>query len=279
MTARLGRFGAWMSPATDDRTLRKTAVEAEKLGYGTVWFGIGSGTVEDLAFFEEVLAATETVTVATAIVNMWTNDAGKIAASYHRLAERYGDRFLLGVGVGHPESVAQYESPYAKMVGYLDRLDAEGVPKDGRILAALGDKSLKLAADRTLGAHPYLVTPAHTGHARKILGPDVVLAPEHKVVVEEDAAAARLIGRPFVEKPYLGLRNYVSNLRRLGYTEEDVAGGGTDRLIDDLALHGSPSTIANRLGEHLAEGADHVGVHVLGTDILTGYRKLAEVLF
>jgi probable F420-dependent oxidoreductase len=268
-----------MSPATDERTLRKTAIEAEKLGYGTVWFGIGSGTVEDLTFFEEVLAATETVTVATAIVNMWTNDAGRVAASYHRLAERYGDRFLLGVGVGHPESVAQYESPYAKMVSYLDRLDAEGVPKDRRILAALGDRSLKLAADRTLGAHPYLVTPAHTRHARKILGPDVVLAPEHKVVVEADPTAARLIGRPFVEKPYLGLRNYVSNLRRLGYTEEDVAGGGTDRLIDDLTLHGSPSTIANRLGEHLTEGADHVGVHVLGTDILTGYRKLAEVLF
>jgi probable F420-dependent oxidoreductase len=278
VTVRLGRFGAWMSPATDEQTRRKTAVEAEKLGYGAVWFGIGSGTVEDLAFFEEVLAATETVTVATAIVNMWTNDAGRIAASYHRLIERYGNRFLLGVGVGHPESVAQYESPYAKMVGYLDRLDAEGVPKEGRILAALGDKSLKLASDRTLGAHPYLVPPAHTGHARKILGLNAILAPEHKIVVEADAKAARLIGRPFVEKPYLGLRNYVSNLRRHGYTEQDVAGSGTDRLIDDLVLHGSPSTIANRLGEHLTEGADHVGIHVLGPDILTGYRKLAEVV-
>ncbi|MEV0071301.1 MULTISPECIES: LLM class F420-dependent oxidoreductase [unclassified Amycolatopsis] len=278
MPAALGRYGAWMSPATDDKTRKKVAVEAEKLGYATVWFGIGASSVEDLGYFEEVLDATDRITVATAIVNMWTNDAGRIAAAYHRLTERHGERFVLGVGVGHPESITTYQSPYQKMVAYLDQLDAEGVPAEARVLAALGDRSLELAATRTRGAHPYLVVPKHTEHARAVLGPSALLAPEHKVVVDDDPVAARAIGRPFVHKPYLGLRNYVNNLRRLGYTDADVSGEGSDRLIDDLVLHGTPAAIHGRLAQHLNAGADHVGVHVLGPDPLTGYRRLAEVL-
>ncbi|WP_326565583.1 hypothetical protein VSH64_27375 [Amycolatopsis rhabdoformis] len=121
--------------------------------------------------------------------------------------------------------------------------------------------------------------PAHTKRARGVLGEGPLLAPEHKVVVDDDAVAARAVGRPFVHKPYLGLSNYVNNLRRLGYSEADVAGAGSDRLIDDLVLHGTPAGIRGRLAEHLDAGADHVGVHVLGPDPLTGYRRLAEVLW
>ncbi|MFI5609111.1 TIGR03620 family F420-dependent LLM class oxidoreductase [Amycolatopsis sp. NPDC051903] len=279
MPAALGRYGAWLNPSLDEQTRKALTVEAEKLGYGTAWFGLGARSAGDLRFFEEVLDATEHIVVATAIVNMWTNDAGRVAEAYHRITHRHGDRFLLGVGVGHPESVAAYESPYAKMVGYLDRLDAEGVPADARVLAALGDRSLELAGTRTRGAHPYLVAPAHTAHARAVLGAGPLLAPEHKVVVAEDRVAARAIGRPFVHRPYLGLRNYVNNLRRLGFTEADVSGEGSDRLIDALVLHGAPAAVRAGLDEHFTAGADHVGVHVLGPDPLTGYRRLAEVLF
>jgi probable F420-dependent oxidoreductase len=281
MSLELGTFGAWLSPVHDDDARVDYAVATEELGYGTVWLGFGKRQFEDLAVVERILAATSTITVATAIVNMWTNDATTIAESYRRISAKYGDRFLLGVGIGHPESITTYQKPYDKMVDYLDRLDAAGMPKDRRILAALGPRALKLASARTAGSTPYLTVPAHTRVAREALGPDAILAPEHKVVVETDPAAARAIGRPFIEKPYLGLTNYTSNLLRHGYTEDDIAGGGSDRLIDDLALHGTPAAIAEQLSAHLAAGANHVGVQVLtpGTDSpVPGYRALAEVL-
>ncbi|WP_328644562.1 TIGR03620 family F420-dependent LLM class oxidoreductase [Amycolatopsis sp. NBC_00348] len=260
----VNEFGVFLAPHRDDETRKAHAVAADKLGYGTVWFGTGSASVGDLAFVEDVLAATERITVATAIVNMWADEPEALAESYHRLAGRYGKRLLLGIGVGHPESIAAYQSPYDKIVGYLDRLDAAGVPVEARILAALGDRVLKLAAERTAGAVPYLVPVAHTRHARSVLGPGKLLTPEQKVVVDEDPVAARAIGRPFVREPYLGLRNYVNNLLRHGYTEADVAGGGSDRLIDDLVLHGTPESIAKCLRSHVDAGADHVAVQVLG---------------
>ena len=139
--------------------------------------------------------------MATAIVNMWTNDAADVAASYRRIAARHGDRFLLGIGIGHPESVTAFRQPYATMVNYLDQLDADGVPPDRRILAALGPRALRLAADRTLGTHPYLTVPDHTRAARQMLGPGAVIAPEHKVVLDTDPDRARATGRAFVSDP------------------------------------------------------------------------------
>ncbi|MFB9682624.1 LLM class F420-dependent oxidoreductase [Amycolatopsis plumensis] len=274
-------FGLFLAPHRDDVVRKEQAIAADALGYGVVWLGTGSNSVGDLAFVEEILAATERVTVATAIVNMWLDEPETLAESYHRLAGRYGQRLLLGIGVGHPESVTGYQSPYAKIVGYLDRLDAAGVPAEARVLAALGDRVLKLAAERTAGAHPYLVPATHTRHARAILGAGKLLAPEQKVVVDDDSAAARAIGRPYVQTPYLGLRNYVNNLLRHGYTEADVAGGGSDRLIDDLVLHGTPEAIAKGLLSHVDAGADHVAVQVLGPSPeaeLESQRRLAEVL-
>jgi len=214
-------------------------------------------------------------------VNMWTNDADEVAASYRRVTSRYGDRVLLGVGVGHPEANSDYRQPYATMVDYLDRLDAGGVPPDRLILAALGPRALRLAAARTLGPHPYLVVPQHTREARGMLGPGVVIAPEQTVVVGAELDAARTVGRAFVSDPYLKLTNYTNNFRRYGYTDADFEGGGSDRLIDDLVLHGSTDTVAAGLHSHLEAGADHIGIQVLtanGENAMPGYRELARVL-
>ena len=189
--SRLGRIGAWFHPGYGDEARTEFAVEAETLGYPVAWLGFGRASVADLAVVEQILRATSTIVVATAIVNMWTNDAEEVAASYRRITSRYGDRVLLGVGIGHPEANSEYRRPYATMVDYLDRLDAGGVPADRRILAALGPRALRLAAARTLGSHPYLVVPDHTREARQMLGPDVVIAPEQTVVVGADPDTAR----------------------------------------------------------------------------------------
>jgi probable F420-dependent oxidoreductase len=278
---RLGRIGAWFNPRYDDDTRTEFVVQAEALGYPTAWLGFGRAPIGDLALVERVLDATATITVATAIVNMWTNDPTDIAAAYRRIAARHHDRFLLGIGIGHPESITTYRQPYATMVEYLDQLDIGGVPRDRRILAALGPRALRLAADRTLGTHPYLVVPAHTRAARQLLGPDVVIAPEHTVVVETDPEVARSIGRAFVARPYLELRNYTNNLRRYGYTDDDITGGGSDPLIDALVLHGSATLIAAGLGAQFDAGADHVAIQVLTAaqaDPMPGYEQLARVL-
>jgi len=276
----LGRIGAWFNPRYDDDTRTEFVIQAEKLGYPTAWLGGGRASISDLSLVERVLDETATITVATAIVNMWTNDPADIAESYQRIAARHGDRFLLGIGIGHPESITTYRQPYATMVDYLDQLDAGGVPRDRRILAALGPRALRLAADRTLGTHPYLVVPDHTREARQLLGPDVVIAPEHKVVVETNAEIARSIGRPFVADPYLKLQNYTNNLRRYGYTDDDINHGGSDRLIDALVLHGTIDAIATGLRAHLDAGADHVAIQVLtaGNDPMPGYQQLARTL-
>lgn len=281
LRTRLGAFGAWLHPGYGDAARTEFATEAEELGYPTVWLGLGSASLADLAPVEEILEATTSVIVATAIVNMWTNDAETIARSYRRLRSTYGDRFLLGVGIGHPEAVATYRKPYDTMVDYLDTLDAGGVPVDGRILAALGPRALRLAADRTLGTHPYLVVPEHTREARATLGPDVVIAPEQTVVLDPDPLAARKIARAFVSDPYLKLSNYTNNLRRYGYTDADLDDDGSDRLIDALVPHGSTAAVASSLREHFAAGADHIGIQILtadGESPMPGYRALASEL-
>ena len=153
--------------------------------------------------------------------------------------------------------------PYDALVGYLDELDAAMVPTSRRVLAALGPRVLRLAAERSAGAHPYLTTPEHTAEARELVGNSVFLAPEHKVVLTTDAAEARAIGRGTVDF-YLGLSNYVNNWLRLGFTQDDVSPPGSDRLIDALVAYGTPEAIAQRLNEHVQAGADHVTIQVLG---------------
>jgi probable F420-dependent oxidoreductase len=281
MSIQLGTLGAWFNPVYDDVARLSFVSEAEALGYTAAWLGMGRRSIADLTLVEQALDATTTIVIATAIVNVWTNDATVVGRSYRRIAAKHPNRFLLGVGIGHPESIATYRSPIDTLTAYLDALDSGGVPIDRRVLAALGPRALRLAAERAAGTHPYLVLPNFTRHAREILGPDALLAPEHKVVVSTDVVRARAIGRAFVEKPYLGLSNYVNNLLRHGFIAEDVQGGGSDRLIDALVLHGSAKEISTGLTAHLDAGANHVSVQVLvapGDDPMPGYRALARVL-
>lgn len=276
MTVELGRYGIWRHEGALSPEL---AQQIEALGFGAIW--IGGSPPGDLALAESMLAATDHIAVSTGIVNVWSTPAAEVAASYHRIEAAYPGRFLLGIGVGHPEATSDYRRPYATIVDYLDALDAAEVPVAGRVLAALGPKMLALSAERTVGSHPYLTTPEHTREARALLGDGALLAPEHKVVVDPDPGRARAIGRPVVAKPYLGLRNYTSNLLRLGWTEDDFADGGSDRLIDALVAHGDADAVAARLAEHVDAGADHVCAQVLtegSADPLPAMRALAEAL-
>ncbi len=272
---RLGRFGIWRSASLVTPEL---AAGIERLGFGTLW--LGSSPAGDLAQAEELLDATTTLTLATSIVNMWQDQPEDVARSFARVQRRHPGRFLLGVGAGHREATQQYARPYETLARYVDVLQAGGVPRDSLVLAALGPKVLGLARDRAVGAIPYLVPPEHTRQARAVLGPGPLLAPEHKVVLDTDPDRARALGRTRVQ-PHLGLVNYTSNLRRLGWTDDDLSGRGSDALIDALVAHGSPAEIAAQLTRHLDAGADHVCLHLItqeGTDPLPGYRALAPAL-
>lgn len=262
----LGRYGVWTFGAPTP----EQAAEIEKLGYGAVW--VGGSPAADLSFVEPILERTKSLQVATGIVNIWSADADEVADSYHRIENAFPGRFLLGVGVGHPEHTQEYRKPYDALVDYLDALDAKKVPTSRRVIAALGKKVHELAAARSAGAHPYLTTPEHTAQAREWIGPTVYLAPEHKVVLSTDADEARAVGREAVGF-YLGLSNYLNNWKRLGFTEEDLAKPGSDKLIDAVVAHGSADDIAKRLNEHLDAGADSVLIQVLG-----GWDKLLPTL-
>jgi probable F420-dependent oxidoreductase len=253
----LGRFGVWTFGAPTP----EQAAEIERLGYGAVW--IGGSPAGDLHVVEPLLEATEHIQVATGIVNVWTAPAAEVAESYHRIEGAHPGRFLLGIGIGHPEHTEEYRKPYDVLVEYLDALDAAKVPTSRMVVAALGPKVLKLSAQRSAGAHPYLTTPEHTGQARNLVGKTVFLAPEHKVVLGTDDAAARAVGREAVDF-YLNLSNYLNNWKRLGFTDDDIAKPGSDKLIDAVVAHGTPDAVAARLNEHLDAGADHVSIQVLG---------------
>jgi probable F420-dependent oxidoreductase len=274
----LGKFGVYrfltkVSPAQ--------AATYEQLGFGALW--IGGSPAGDLLEVEALLDATSSITVATGIVNIWKDDAPTVAASYHRIEANHPGRFLLGVGVGHREATgARYSRPYAALVDYLDDLDAAGVPKERRLLAALGPKVLRLSADRSLGAHPYLVPAEHSRRAREILGAGVLLAPEHKVVVDADVDRARELARRAVEPASMGLVNYTNNLRTLGYDDADLLGSASDKLVDALVAFGDMATIVARLTAHLDAGADHVAINVVtepDADPIPAYTVLAEALF
>ena len=253
----LGRFGAWLPTRSITPEL---AAQIESLGYGAIW--IGGSPDADLAWVDAALSGTESVQLATGIVNIWTAPAPAVAESFQRIESAYPGRFLLGIGAGHREHTQDYAKPYDALVSYLDELDAAMVPTSRRVLAALGPRVLQLSAERSAGAHPYLTTPQHTAKARELVGSSVFLAPEHKVVLTTDRDEARAIGRRYLEH-YLGLSNYVNNWLRLGFTHDDVRKPGSDKLVDAMVAYGTPDAIAQRLHEHLEAGADHVGIQVL----------------
>jgi probable F420-dependent oxidoreductase len=195
-----------------------------------------------------------------------------VAADYARLRAAHPGRFLLGLGVSHAllieaDGSRRYENPMAVMSAYLDALDGapEPVRADERALAALGPKMLELARDRSVGAHPYLVDPTHTARARAVLGPGPLLAPEQKVVLDTDPATARATARATLGR-FFDLPNYTRNLRRLGYRDDDLSGGGSDRLVDGLFAWGGAASVCERVREHLDAGADHVCIQVLSGD-------------
>ena len=272
---RLGRFGIWRSASLVTPEL---AAGIERLGFGALW--LGSSPAGDLIQAGELLNATTTLILGTSIVNMWQDQPEDVAASFARVQRRHPGRFLLGVGAGHREATEQYARPYETLARYVDVLQAGGVLPDSLVLAALGPKVLGLARDRAAGAIPYLVPPGHTRQALAVLGPGPLLAPEHKVVLDTDPDRARALGRTIVH-PHLSMVNYTSNLRRLGWTGDDLSGSGSNALIDALVAHGSPAQIAAQLTRHLDAGADHVCLHLIteeGTDPLPGYRALAPAL-
>ena len=267
----LGPVGVWRVHGVTTPAL---AAEIEQLGYGALWLG----GVPDLAEPEALLDATETLVLATGIVNVWKIPAEDAARGYHRIAAKHPGRFLLGVGAGHREATTTYAQPYQALVDYLDALDELGVPKEDRALAALGPRVLKLSAERTAGAHPYLVNAEHTRQAREVMGEGPLLAPEQKVVIGTDRAAVRAAADSTVRR-YLGLTNYLSNLRRLGFDDEDFVGNGSDRLFDAVIVHGDVDQVAAGLRAHLEAGADHVTLQVVGEeDPLPAYRALASAL-
>ena len=248
--------------------------EIEALGYGTLWLGASPSVADARPHLEQ----TSTLTVATGILNVWQHEPSDVAAQHVALQREFPGRFLLGIGIGHPEATAEYRKPLATMRAFFDGLDAapEPVPRDERIAAALGPKMLALAAERTLGAHPYFTPPEHTRIARAAVGPDAVVATEVAVVVEPDPELARERAREYAAT-YLAASNYVRNLERLGYGERDVAGGGSDRLIDAVIPHGSAGAVAEAVRAHLDAGADHVCIQPLGQRV-DDYRALAREL-
>ena len=265
----LGTFGAFGHHSMWQQLSPDQLREIESLGYGAIWAG-GSPAAE-LSWVDPILEHTSTLQLATGIVNIWTAEPGPTAESFHRIEKAYPGRFLLGIGVGHPEAHQQYRKPVDALTDYLDKLDEYGVPKDSRVVAALGPKVLKLSAERSAGAHPYLTTPAHTAEARKLI-PDAFIAPEHKAVLTTDADKARATGRKALEI-YLNLANYLNSWKRLGFSDDDVAKPGSDRLVDAVVAWGTADEIAARLKEHISAGADHVPVQVL-----TGPDKLVTAL-
>ncbi|MEU3859587.1 LLM class F420-dependent oxidoreductase [Streptomyces sp. NPDC028722] len=279
----LGRYGVWsgeLRSEDPDRRgeLNEAAAELEELGYGAVWLG-GNSTVDHAA---PLIGATRRITVGTSIQSVWQQDSATTAAGFAEIETAHPGRFVLGLGVSHGPLVKNYQRPYAAMTGYLDELDTAGVPAGRRVLAALGPRILALSGDRAAGAIPYLVTPEHTARAREILGEGPLLAPEFKVVLETDPSRARETARAYLAR-YLELPNYTDNFLRLGFTEADVTGGGSDRLIDAVFAWGDETRIRERVTAFHEAGADHVALQVVtdgtdGTLPREEWRRLASLL-
>jgi probable F420-dependent oxidoreductase len=274
---RLGPVGVWMGSlmgATIERE-REIARRIEELGYGSIWTGEIVGGKEAFAHQSVLLAATDHISTGTGIANVWARQSAAMQGGGATLGAAYPGRFVLGIGISHGPIVEMsgqvYEKPLQTMIDYLDGMDASIVhapPCDvpvPRVLAALRPKMLELSRTRADGAHPYLVPPAHTTLARAALGPDKLLIPEQAIALESDPAEARRIAREHLSG-YLRLPNYVNNLKHLGYGD-DLADGGSDRLVDAIVAWGSAEDIARRVAEHRDNGADHVLLQPLGDHV------------
>jgi probable F420-dependent oxidoreductase len=269
----------------DPAEAAEAATELEQLGYSALWIPDVGGDVFDVV--GRLLAATTKTTIATGILNLWMHSAEETAGAHARLTGAHGDRFLVGIGVSHAPLIdaggpGRYRKPLAVMASFLDGLDSAPIPlsRSTRVLAALGPKMLELARTRAAGAHPYNVTPEHTALARAALGPSSLVLPEQAVALTTDPDLARTLGRNHLAH-YLALPNYTNNLRRLGFDDDDLAGGGSHRLIDALVAWGDEDAIERRVRQHRDAGANHVCVQVLSEEGLfprRAWRALAPAL-
>ena len=258
----LGKFGVWTSyRAIGEENAGEAAKLVEELGLGTFWLG-GSPKVPQT---RPLLEATADLVVATGILNVWANEPAPVAVEYDEVAAEFPDRLFLGIGIGHPEATSDYARPLKSMREFLDGIDAADVPvpREDRCLAALGPKMLDLSRERSRGAHTYFVPAAHTHAARERLGQGPLIATELACVLDADADRARDTARGYA-KLYLGLSNYTNNLLRFGFTETDIADGGSDRLIDAVVPHGSAEEIVAVAQAHFEAGADHVCFQPVG---------------
>lgn len=298
---RLGRIGVWQGgsgrPAVDDREM---VAELERLGYSAFWFGEAPGGKEAFTRATTLLVATSTIAVGTGIASIWGRDPLNTASAIRTVGEAFPGRFIAGLGVSHRPLVElrgeKYERPLAAMTAHLAGMAASAVvqrsPEPTQpvpvVLAALRPKMLELAASAADGAHPYFVPVEHTVRARQILGPDKLLAPEVAVVLEPDPTEARRLARIHTGSFYLSAPNYVENLRWLGWSDEDLAGSGSDALVDALVAWGDEEKIVSRLRDHLDAGADHVCIQPVteirpmvdgpDTGAITILRRLADAL-
>ncbi len=292
LRAALGPVGVWsFALQTHPAAIEQAAAATyEDLGYRAAWFPESIGSKEAFSHAALLLAGSPRVVVATGIANLYARDAAAMVAGARTLADAYPGRFVLGIGVSHAPSVAKrggmYGRPIETMTAYLDAMDAAdwvgpAVERPPLVLAALGPRMLELAAQRADGAHPYFVPVEHTKVARERLGPDPVLAVEMTAVLETDRSRSREVARAFAGR-YLASANYANNLLRLGWSDADVAGTGSDRLIDAVVAQGDAAAIAARVREHLDAGADHVCVQLRAPDpadlAVGGFTELRDAL-
>jgi len=284
-----GTTGVWSGELRygDKGRAREAAAELEELGYAALWIPDVGGDLFEVV--ESLLSATSSATVATGILNLWMHTPEESAEVHARLTADHGDRLLYGIGVSHAmlidmNEAGRYRKPLSAMATFLDGLDAAPVPvpRERRVLAALGPKMLQLAATRSGGVHPYNVTPEHTALAREAVGPEALVLPEQAVVLSDDAAEARELGRRHLAG-YLGLPNNATTIRRLGFGDDDFADGGSDRMVDALVAWGDESAIRSSLDAHRAAGADHICIQVITDDKVDGFpleqwRRLAPAL-
>ena len=287
----LGPIGIWTGNLDflPTAAMKDAAAEIESLGYDAIWVPEVAGRDVFVAL-THILSATSRLVGATGIANIWGRDAVAMSCGVRAVTEAFPDRVLLGLGVSHQNLVEglrghHYRKPLEAMSSYLDAMEAAPYSAERpstpvrRVIAALGPKMLALAGKKADGAHPYLVPVEHTAEARDVLGAGPLLCPEQMFLLERDPATARAVARRHLAV-YLGQPNYARNLLRLGFTDDDFADDGSDRLVDALVAWGDEEAIAARVREHLEAGADHVCVQPLGHGPapVADYEALARVL-
>ena len=282
----LGPVGVWSMELRGAKKpeAQEAATELDELGLRTQWIpGLdGNGVLDDA---DHLLSAAPHSSVVLGVLGIWGQPADEVASRIARLDEIHGARTVVGLGISDPNSAKRhgqdFGSPISSMGAYLDELDAAAtpLPPARRLLGAMGPRMVALAADRTAGIHPFLVTPQYSANQRATIGPEPFIAPHQAIVLDTDPDRARTAARLGVGM-FIGFPAYQNNLRRLGYGDSDLIPGGSDRLIDALVAWGSIEDIEQRLREHLDAGADHVAVHVLGGNgiPLPQWRELATLI-